>query len=221
MYVVGLGRRKRVGKDSFANAFREAMIEECYADIDLSPKSYTLNTDEFGEHFKVDGFGSYLKADAYAMFSWAGLREEAFYETAEGTVLREQPLSGLPRHTPRSIWIAVGMFGRSIDEDYWVNKLFTHHKLVGTKVLIIKDVRFANEARIIREQSEECSLIEIENPRIEMPTDVADTQCLSPNTFHNVIANTGDLEAWILRAKQHAKCFAPWRKTILQELGYL
>ena len=50
--------------------------------------------------------------------------------------------------TPRQFYIALGGFMRYWDEDYWVNKLLLN--LPRGKYVVIDDLRFKNEAKILR-----------------------------------------------------------------------
>jgi hypothetical protein len=191
MFVLALGRRKRVGKDEFAKAWRSAFCTATYDELFSSPTNFSISDGYIEQYVKLAGFADAAKADAYNLFGWAGLQPGEFYERPENDHLREQPLPGLPGHTPRTLWIATGMFGRSIHPDYWVNRLFEDATREGAKILIIKDLRFQNEIDAIRQRAEDSFLIDVDNPRIPMPTDVADTQELALGWPDVSLSNSG------------------------------
>ncbi len=62
--------------------------------------------------------------------------------------LKEAALAGFSGWTPRKLMMAVGQFYRSIDEMYWVKRTLQG---VGDRHVVISDVRFLNEAKIIKD----------------------------------------------------------------------
>ena len=72
MKIIGLGHYSRVGKDTFANYLVESLAE-------YQPSLKVLKR----------SFAWKLKQVTHELFSWAGLREPEFYETAEGAAVRQ------------------------------------------------------------------------------------------------------------------------------------
>lgn len=221
MFILALGRRKQVGKDEFARAFAGQLIEDMYATLDQSEKSFRLEYGVLENAVRVAGFATALKNDAFSLFSWAGLQPGDYYETAEGQAQRDVPLWMLPCETPRSLWIRVGMFARDIDPEYWIKRLFHESERMGTKVLIIKDVRFQNEVDAIKAISTEHVILNVTNSRVPAPSDVADTQALSQGWQTADLENERDLEEWRSRARDFAATFEGWRTQVLTEMGYV
>ncbi|MCC8116556.1 MAG: hypothetical protein LIP18_05295 [Planctomycetes bacterium] len=135
--IIGLGHRKRVGKNTFAEMLEEELTERDY--------------DVYQMAFAHD-----MKAIAHEMFGVYGLRDAFHYEVNPNH--REQVLDGFPK-TPRQLWIEFGNAVRNIAPDIWVDRVRNHIETItlynklnqrGPAAFIITDVRFPNEADAIR-----------------------------------------------------------------------
>lgn len=135
--IVGLGHRKRVGKDTFANML----------DCELQRRGYRV--------YKI-AFARAMKAMTHSMFQWAGLMDEYYYEVNPEEREEVLPILGL---TPRQIWIRFGNAMRSIDENIWIAHLrlmmddcrnLTVRDATKPIAFIITDVRFPNEAEAVK-----------------------------------------------------------------------
>ena len=164
MKIIGIGRRKGVGKDTLASY--------------LKP------------HFpgaRVVGIADKVKAIAHDLYGWAGLKDGAYYETNYSERAVVLPQLG---KSARQIWIELGTsVGRELWHDTWIRQLLYEYRDADT--LIIKDVRFQNEIDVIRNLGG--FLIEVENLRIPAPTDVADTQNLQEGWQHITVDNSYSL----------------------------
>jgi hypothetical protein len=153
MNIIGLGRRKSVGKDTLASMIRDQL-----------PDSLDV---------EIVGIADKMKQMSFEMFGWAGLKPSHYYE-GDGYGERDIVLPAIGK-SARQIWIEFGtLVGRSLYPDTWIKEMLDRCRFCD--VLIIKDVRFLNEVRILKDLG--ALLIEVENPRIPTPTDIADTQDL-------------------------------------------
>jgi hypothetical protein len=168
MRILAFGHRRFVGKDTACNLL-------------LTHLRTTLR----GKSIAKKGFASKLKAVAHDLWAWAGLKDEDYYE--EHPKEKERMLIGIHK-TPRDIWIELGNKMREIDDTVWLNQLF-----LGTKydILLIKDLRYPNEAQHVMQNNGFC--IRIDNPREEHRGDVADNALKDWDAWDRVIVNDGDL----------------------------
>ena len=136
--IVGLGHRKRVGKNEFGYMLADYLEDR-------------------GFNTQILAFAEAMKEMAACIFDGYGLRNAHHYEI--NPEHKEQPLSVINK-TPRQIWIEFGNAMRAIDPDIWVRivrraidgemlreKL---HHVRKPRAFIITDVRFPNEADAIR-----------------------------------------------------------------------
>lgn len=220
MLILGLGRTKRVGKDEFAKAWADQFCSDLYDDLILCPVNFSIQPGHFETYVRVTGFASALKAECYDLYKDYGLETEEFYERPENEHLRdtciELPDGTYP--TVREIWINHGMHRRQEDLNYWVIRLLAKARADKILVLIVKDLRFANEIDGVRSAADQCELYEIQNPSVPPPTDVADTQELPPDWATQVFENTGTLTEWHAKARADASTHSSWRNYVLEKL---
>lgn len=130
MVIIGLGHRKRMGKDTFAKILKKTLKEK-YPD----------------KKIKIVGFADNVKIVCQKLYGWAGLKDKAYYNSPEHEHERETviPRLGL---SPRQIWEKMGTdVARNIWTDTWVELLLNDTK---ADILIIPDTRFPNEVEKIR-----------------------------------------------------------------------
>lgn len=144
--IIAFGHRKRVGKDTSAAILGELLGHP---------------------HYVRRGFAAELKWTCHRLFSWAGLEEPPYYDTAPA--YRDAVLPALGQ-SPREVWITIGNMMRGIHSDVWIRCLLDS-QAPGT-VLAIPDVRYPNEIDAIRERGG--LLVKIDNPRVPVTHDVAD-----------------------------------------------
>jgi hypothetical protein len=131
--IIGLGHYSRVGKDTLAG---------------LIVKEMSLMFPEV--RVKQLSFAAKLKDIAHQLYAWDGLREAAYYETEEGAVMRDVPLPTIQK-TPVQIWVDLGTpaIRERVYDGTWIDYVLkTDH---DCDVVVITDVRFFNEVKVIRE----------------------------------------------------------------------
>jgi hypothetical protein len=170
--IVGIGGRAGAGKDTFAESLLSFLAPYCVA-IDFH-------------------FASLLKSLAHALFDWAGLRSEAYYD--EHRDEREKILERIGL-TPRQVWQKFGMAMRDIYPDVWVRSLADLlERDDGLDIIVIPDVRFSNEMEWIKAQGG--WLLYIDSP--EGQPGIID-ESIHKCEFPTVIMNDGAL--WKLEAE--------------------
>jgi hypothetical protein len=105
------------------------------------------------ERFETIKFAGALKAGLDAMLRYCGVPDHDRRAAIEGSD-KETPLAALGGHTPRHAMQTLGTeWGREqMGQDFWVNMVRTaiENTSPGSRI-IIDDVRFHNEAALIRE----------------------------------------------------------------------
>ncbi len=171
--IIGLGHTKRVGKTYFAKFLREELQPHC--------------------HVEVTAFATKLKQICHELYGWAGLRDEAFYESGSGASLREVVLPEIGK-SPRQIWIDFGTpaVREQVYEPTWRD--YVLRQPPKCDVCIITDVRFPNEAQGIKDSGG--WLIKIERPGFEPGLDVADQALVGYTGWDKIImaTNLGELK---------------------------
>jgi len=112
-----------------------------------------------------------------------GIKDTIYYEQnpkEKDEVIEEYGYSA------RSIWIAVGNNMRDIDPLVWISKTLD----VSTDHLIIRDLRYDNEASTIKELGGVLVRIDRDTPK---HTDVADTALSNYTDWDEVIDNNGTI----------------------------
>jgi hypothetical protein len=171
--IIGIGHRKGMGKDTFAQMLLDELNDNLGDDVFYYKQSF------------ADG----VKGWAYDMFCRYGLKSGLYYEQHrdEKEVIIPELLK-----TPREIYLLMGQFGRSIRPDYWIEQTVTSED----QNLIIPDLRYPNEMERIKALGG--VTIEILNPRVEITHDEAD-DALERHMFDYLLVNEGTLDE--LRAK--------------------
>jgi len=150
---IGLGHRKRTGKDTFASMLSgELMYNK-------------------GLRVAIRSFARPLKVQAAQIYGWAGLEVPEVYEQKATEYLREVTLPAIGK-TPREIWIEFGMKMREIYPDTWLDILLKDENNIDYDVIIIPDTRFPNECTGILDHNG--LLYRILNDRVEVSDDRAD-----------------------------------------------
>jgi len=177
MRVIGLGHRKGTGKDTLADMLvEEIRVKHKLAAVKLS-------------------FADGIKDLSFTMFSRYGLLPAEYYE--DDREAKELPIGGvLGDISPRDIYIKVGQFMRSIDEDYWVTDLFCRADAMNTHgvypdVVVVPDVRFPNEFAKFKEEG--YPLIKVVNPRVPDTSDEADDALEGYNEWDHRVINSRSL----------------------------
>lgn len=105
------------------------------------------------EGFRIIKFAAALKEGLSQMMRTVGMNEADIYRAIEGD-MKEKPLDAFGGHTPRHAMQTLGTeWGRNqMGQDFWVNMVRTaiDNTPAGSKI-VIDDVRFENEAALIRE----------------------------------------------------------------------
>lgn len=132
MIIVGIGHKSDQGKDKFCDFL---MTE--------------LRTRTRSKRIVKMGFADQLKQTFHQLFSWTGIQPPETYEANRG--LRTQIIPHFGTDIV-SQWIKFGNHLRAYDEPIWINALL---KGVKADVLLLKDLRFPNEAKAIMENGGE------------------------------------------------------------------
>lgn len=128
MIVVGIGHKSRQGKDEFANFL-----------------TTYLRMQTKGKRIMKLGFADQLKLVAHQLYGWAGVKEPDHYEKYPQDRV---PIIEYLGYDVVQLWIKLGNHMREFDGNVWINAL-----LKGAKadVLVLKDMRFPNEAKAVEE----------------------------------------------------------------------
>ncbi len=185
--IIGLGHQRNVGKD-----VAKSVIYETFLDARKhGGRNPTV----------VSGaFANPLYETCENLYGWAGMRSKEFYDTDAGRAVKEDVLPLLGK-SPRQILIDMGMAVRNnVFEDTWVKRgLHT-----DCDVLLLSDMRFPNEAEMIREANG--VLIKITRPAlggISLPASDPDMQLNSWADWDFTICNTDTLDGFKTYVRQY------------------
>ena len=176
--IIGIGHRKGMGKDTFAQMLQEEL-------------NGNLGDDTF---YYIESFADRVKDHAYYMFSDYGLRWGGYYEAHRD---EKEEMSPTLLKSPREIYLMMGQFGRSVREDYWIEQVIRN----DSQNLIIPDLRYPNEHKRIMALGG--MTIRVHNQRVEVTHDEAD-DALEGCFFNYHIFNDGSLDDMKLKAKKMA-----------------
>lgn len=175
--IIGLGHRKRVGKDTFAGFLEESLAS-------------------MGWHVINQPFAMRMKEAAHELFRWAGLRIGFHYEIHQKE--KECPLPRLGK-SPRDIWIEFGNAMRAINPDVWVENLkhevewYCSQYRDGRRIaVIIPDVRFPNEAEAVKSWGG--TLMKISRSAAPVADDLAEHALDDYAGWNWTLANEGSLD---------------------------
>jgi len=176
--IVGFGHRRRVGKDTLADLVWRRLIHA-------------------GAKPGRDAFARKLKKEAYHIFGYGGLLEAPHYDNTPD--LREKVLPAIGK-SPRDIWIELGNAARAIAPDVWVRSVVDAPVHQTADVLLVSDVRFPNEADIIRERGG--LLMKVVRPDVPESGDVADSALADrpDDQWDMIVINGGDKDALAVKA---------------------
>lgn len=164
--IIGLGHQSRVGKDTCGGYFAE------------------LLRDRGREKVMVTSFALLLKDVTHRLFKYKGVHDAAFYEKHPEERTREIP--GLGKNVV-DIWIEIGQRMRDVYEDVWLDAVVD---MTGFDALVIRDVRFPNEAEAIRARGG--VLVKVTRPGQVVRG--SDTKIPDDYDWDYVIENTGTLQ---------------------------
>lgn len=193
--IIGLGHYSRVGKDTFAKHIQNLCIDK-------------------GVNCQITSLAYKLKEIAFQLYGWAGMREPEFYETEEGALARNVPLTAMASEifpdgpTPVEVWIAIGSpaIRDCVYPDTWIQEVIGNAPDGG--VLVIPDVRFPNEFNTIRGKGG--TLIKIERPDFLPRDSVADMALINETSWDYLVTNEGGMSE-----------LQPKAQEILTEIGVL
>jgi hypothetical protein len=192
-HFIGLGHYSRTGKDTFANAFIEA-AHNYYPQLKVLRVS----------------FASKLKAITHDLYGWAGLQDEAYYNTPEGEVHRDTPLVELGGLTPVDVWVKFGTDAvrNNVWDGTWVDHVLRSKS--SADIIIIPDVRFVNEVAAIRRVSGQ--LYKIVRPGVQPRNTVADQALLGYVGWDATFSGDGDIDKLrtLARLKALQVCSQVW-----------
>lgn len=123
---IAFGHRKNVGKDTAARFLSSYL------------RIHRKNSD-----IRTAGFADKVKDIACQLYCWAGMKPGWHYDEPENYHEKNEILPKLNK-SPRQIWIDIGSgVGRRVYEHTWIDFLQYN---VKCDILIVKDLRFPNEA---------------------------------------------------------------------------
>ena len=182
--IIGLGHKKRVGKDTLGRMLK----------CDLIQRGYDVHCLAFADA---------LKDCAHTLFGHRGLKEKEWYD--DYPFERGWVLSGIEK-TPRQIWIELGNAVRRIDPDLWVKKVVDRIRRQARcfayrpRAFIITDVRFPNEAHAIHSWGG--VLVKVNRPALEPTDDPSDCALDYYALWDMYVNNGGSLENLKVAASQ-------------------
>ena len=173
--IIGLGTASGVGKDSCANYFIEYLKE--YSSIWATKLSFAWK----------------LKDVAWQLYSWAGVKEPAFYDTTIGRKERNIILPELGM-TVVELWIKLGT--NAIRDNVYDKTWIRYIQERPEQLIISADMRFPNEWDIVDYR------IKVTNPRVPPREGLSvDNKLDGYIGWHYHINNNGTLDD--LRQKSH------------------
>lgn len=167
--VVGLGHRRRMGKDAAASIL--------YSTLQAS-----------GHACAIRYFAGPLKRICHELYGWAGLEAADHYDKYPADRDRILPAIG---KSPREIWIDFGtpaVRGHVWDASW--SQYLIHH-LPGVDVVLVPDLRFPNEIEAIREVGG--LVFKVDRPGIPHSSDAADSALAEFAGWDGLIENQGNL----------------------------
>lgn len=179
--IVAFGHCKYTGKDTFANFLMTHL---------------KVNDGRRGRLIRKTGFATKLKSVCHDLYGWAGMQGEQYYE--DNPEKKDEMLPALGK-TVRRIWIEVGNYLREVYPETWVEFPLQ----IKCDVLLIKDLRYPNEAEAIQRKGGLC--IRIDNPRVEYTDDEADRALKNWSRWDGFIINDGDLASLNRKAIDFAR----------------
>lgn len=175
MKILGIGHRKRVGKDAFANMIVRHL------------RTHVANTNA-----KVAGFSDTLKECCYNLYCSVGMKPAQHYEDFP----EDRDAILLNGKTVRQVWIEFGNHCRLYDPAIWVNATLG---VPNVDYLIIKDVRFLNEIEAIHKRGG--TVVKLVNPNVPEENDAADGVLKDYLDWDHVIVNDSTLAELNKKAK--------------------
>ena len=190
MKIIGLGHYSRTGKDTVANALVKELADT-------------------GVRAKKISFAWKLKDMCHQLYGWAGVREPEYYETLEGEKDRAVRLPKLASEkypqgpTVVELWIDFGTpaIRDKVFQGSWIQYVLqTDHEC---DVLLIPDVRFANEITAIREENG--TLLKCVRPGFKPRNSVADMNLWLYKGWDGIIGTSGQMSELQYEAKRVAE----------------
>lgn len=169
--IIAFGHRSRVGKDTASQMLVNHLRQQL--------PSLRVNKTAFADQLKIV---------AHHLYGWAGIQNKTFYDNNPDERLKRNEILGM---TPRDLWVEVGMKIRSINPDTWVNT--TLEQLKKSDIIIISDLRFQNEASIIKQMRPNSKLVRIFRPEAPLYDSPADNALEGQDVWTHHINNVGDL----------------------------
>ena len=185
MHLIGLGHKKRTGKDECA----KAIVATCQA---------------HGIKGAVGSLSAPLMDAAHELFGYLGLQQAAVYDYEYE--LKDRPIPELVHKTPRDVWKLLGSLARDVEQDALIKQVVWKANKRGVQVLVIPNVRFPNEAIALQKLGGK--LFRVERPSVPPdPQDPFDTALDSWQVWDGVLKNEGTLEEWRLQCAEHFSQF--------------
>lgn len=171
--IIGMGHISRVGKDTLADMLKKLMEAD-------------------GKHVQILPFAKGVK-EVTRLFYPLVPDNDAI---AKDPSLRRKVIKEYGK-TPVELWV-IGNKLREFDQDIWV-RLWKHNVCKGVDYVLVPDVRYANEAQMIKDMGG--LVIKVYRDGC-LPICPADEQLIGNYSWYNhYIENTGSLEELETKAK--------------------
>lgn len=143
--------------------------------------------------YKHYSFAAPLKSMLRGLLTDMGINRATIDEYIEGC-LKETPLVGYGK-TPRQLMQSLGTeWGRKMfAEDLWLNIMDTKLMSARDNLIVVDDVRFANELSLLRARATEFTSVWVTKPDVVLKDYHASETSLAPSDFNYMLHNIGDL----------------------------
>ena len=178
MKIIGLGHYSRVGKDTTADALVSAL---CNRWIPSKKRSFATS----------------LKDVAHQLYGHLGLQRGWFYDQEHNAHLRDVKLPKVQK-TPVQIWVELGMAGRNIYGNTWIDLTLRD----DCEVLVIPDVRFQNEVDAIKALGGK--VVKVVRPGITPRDTVADKALADFVDWDDTVGESGEILELLTWAEREA-----------------
>jgi len=168
--IIAFGHRSRMGKDTCATLLHSM-----------------LKTERGKLKVKTIGFASKLKAICHDLYKFAGVKNEQHYENHPEDRLIILPYFGTD---VVQVWIDFGNKVREYAPNTWIDNTLTPD--YDCDVLLVKDLRFHNEADAIKDRGG--WVYKVHNPRVPYRDSPADAQLESYEGWDDVLMNDKDMQ---------------------------
>jgi hypothetical protein len=172
--IIGVGHKSRQGKDQLC----DYLVSH-------------LRIGTRGKRIVKAGFADQLKMVVHQLWGWTGIKEPEHYEKVPSD--RNIIIPHFNKNVVQ-VWIEFGNHCREFDPYVWINALLRGS---NADVLILKDARFPNEVKAIKDNGG--YVFKVERPGVEGLPSVSDNALNDYTEWDEVVVNSAGL--WELNLK--------------------